>query len=82
MTEGAAEDADESAGGLVSPLLGRPADATSLQTALTPLIAVPALNWLLFHALPEPAAPGRERLRPSAGKENRSPEPARLHGKG
>ncbi|MEV0324474.1 MFS transporter [Streptomyces sp. NPDC050658] len=46
-----------SIGGLISPLLGRLADATSLRTALTPLIAMPALSWLLFRALPEPAAP-------------------------
>ncbi len=43
-----------SVGGLVSPLLGRLADTTSLQTALTPLIAMPVLSWLLFLALPEP----------------------------
>jgi FSR family fosmidomycin resistance protein-like MFS transporter len=56
-----------SIGGLTSPLLGRLADSTSLQTALTPLIAMPALSWLLFHALPEPvvlkprpAAPARQ----------------------
>ncbi|MFJ2933132.1 MFS transporter [Streptomyces sp. NPDC087219] len=46
-----------SIGGLVSPLLGHLADSTSLQTALTPLIAMPALSWLLFRALPEPATP-------------------------
>ncbi|MEU3822003.1 MFS transporter [Streptomyces sp. NPDC030392] len=46
-----------SVGGLASPLLGHLADATSLKTALTPLIAMPALSWLLFRALPEPAAP-------------------------
>lgn len=43
-----------SVGGLVSPLLGRLADSTSLHTSLTPLIAMPALSWLLFLALPEP----------------------------
>ncbi|MFJ6012872.1 MFS transporter [Streptomyces sp. NPDC092952] len=47
-----------SIGGLASPLLGRLADATSLRTALTPLIAMPVLSWLLFRALPEPKAPG------------------------
>ncbi|MYQ45096.1 MFS transporter [Streptomyces sp. SID4985] len=52
-----------SIGGLISPLLGRLADSTSLQTALTPLIAMPALSWLLFRTLPEPTAPG---LRPAA----------------
>ncbi|MFI5569206.1 MFS transporter [Streptomyces sp. NPDC051740] len=67
-----------SVGGLISPLLGHLADATSLRTALTPLIAMPALSWLLFRALPEPVAPGRERLQPSVRKENCSPEPARL----
>ncbi|MEU1470597.1 MFS transporter [Streptomyces sp. NPDC005761] len=46
-----------SIGGLISPLIGRLADTTSLQTALTPLIAMPALSWLLFRALPEPTAP-------------------------
>ncbi|MDX2561332.1 MFS transporter [Streptomyces sp. TX20-6-3] len=46
-----------SIGGLVSPLLGHLADSTSLQTALTPLIAMPTLSWLLFRALPEPTTP-------------------------
>ncbi len=46
-----------SIGGLISPLLGRLADATSLRTALTPLIAMPALSWLLFRVLPEPTVP-------------------------
>jgi FSR family fosmidomycin resistance protein-like MFS transporter len=37
---------------------------TSLRTALTPLILVPVLGWLLFRTLPEPTAaqspePGR-----------------------
>ncbi|MZE81524.1 MFS transporter [Streptomyces xinghaiensis] len=44
-------------GGLTSPVIGRIADATSLRTALTPLIVMPALSWLLFRTLPEPAAP-------------------------
>ena len=46
-----------SIGGLVSPLIGIVADATSLRTALTPLILMPALSWLLFRTLPEPTAP-------------------------
>ncbi|MGW1656801.1 MFS transporter [Streptomyces atratus] len=46
-----------SIGGLVSPLIGSMADATSLRTALAPLILMPALSWLLFRTLPEPAAP-------------------------
>ncbi|MFE2465170.1 MFS transporter [Streptomyces mirabilis] len=46
-----------SIGGLVSPLIGAVADATSLRIALTPLILMPALSWLLFRTLPEPTAP-------------------------
>ncbi|MET9559304.1 MFS transporter [Streptomyces tauricus] len=46
-----------SVGGLVTPLIGAIADATSLRTALAPLIALPALSWLLFRGLPEPTAP-------------------------
>ncbi len=46
-----------SAGGLVTPLIGSVAHATSLRTALAPLIVMPALSWLLFRSLPEPTAP-------------------------
>lgn len=46
-----------SIGGLAVPLIGGIADATSLRTALTPLILMPALSWLLFRTLPEPVAP-------------------------
>ncbi|MFD5895564.1 MFS transporter [Streptomyces sp. NPDC060366] len=46
-----------SIGGLAAPLIGRFADATSLRTALTPLILMPVLSWLLFRTLPEPIAP-------------------------
>jgi FSR family fosmidomycin resistance protein-like MFS transporter len=44
-----------SVGGLTSPVIGVIADATSLRTALTPLILMPALSWVLVRALPEPA---------------------------
>ncbi|MGK5737873.1 MFS transporter [Micromonospora sp. URMC 103] len=47
-----------SVGGLLSPVIGRLADATSLRTALASLILMPALSWLLFRTLPEPVAPG------------------------
>ena len=47
-----------SIGGMVTPLIGAIADATSLRTALAPLIVLPALSWLLFRGLPEPTAPG------------------------
>jgi FSR family fosmidomycin resistance protein-like MFS transporter len=46
-----------SVGGVVSPLIGTLADGTSLRTALTPLIALPALGWLLLRTLREPALP-------------------------
>ncbi|MFI0965766.1 MFS transporter [Streptomyces sp. NPDC021080] len=46
-----------SIGGLVSPLIGSVADATSLRTALTPLILMPALSWWFFRTLPEPGVP-------------------------
>ncbi|MGW7059718.1 MFS transporter [Streptomyces sp. NPDC054904] len=59
-----------SIGGLISPLLGHLADTTSLKAALTPLIAMPALSWLLFRALPEPTAPALRTAAPA-------PAPAR-----
>ncbi|MFI7319727.1 MFS transporter [Streptomyces venezuelae] len=43
-----------SIGGVASPLLGAVADATSLRAALAPLIALPALGWLLLRTLREP----------------------------
>lgn len=48
-----------SIGGLVSPLIGGLADATSLRTALAPLVLMPVLSWLLFRTLsePEPTVP-------------------------
>ncbi|MGW7065271.1 MFS transporter [Streptomyces sp. NPDC054855] len=45
-----------SVGGLVSPLIGALADATSLRGALAPLILMPVLSWLLFRTLPEPGS--------------------------
>jgi FSR family fosmidomycin resistance protein-like MFS transporter len=47
-----------SVGGLATPLLGALADATSLRTALLPLIALPAVGRLLLCRLREPAPPG------------------------
>ncbi|MFD0371254.1 MFS transporter [Streptomyces sp. NPDC127114] len=46
-----------SVGGVATPLVGAVADATSLRTALLPLIVFPAIGWLLTRRLPEPAAP-------------------------
>ncbi|MFF9108607.1 MULTISPECIES: MFS transporter [unclassified Streptomyces] len=43
-----------SVGGLAGPLIGALADATSLRTALTPLIVLPAVSWLLLRTLAEP----------------------------
>jgi FSR family fosmidomycin resistance protein-like MFS transporter len=45
-----------SVGGIASPLIGVAADHTSLQVALTPLILLPGLGWLLLRTLREPAA--------------------------
>ncbi|UIR15845.1 MFS transporter [Streptomyces spinosirectus] len=45
-----------SAGGLAAPVLGSLADATSLHTALLPLIALPAVGRLLLCGLREPAS--------------------------
>ncbi|MFJ7338397.1 MFS transporter [Streptomyces sp. NPDC101116] len=47
-----------SVGGLVAPALGALADATSLRSALLPLIALPALGRLLLCGVREPAAAG------------------------
>ncbi|MEU4269905.1 MFS transporter [Streptomyces sp. NPDC026092] len=46
-----------SVGGIATPVVGALADATSLGTALAPLIALPALGWWLLRGLREPAAP-------------------------
>jgi FSR family fosmidomycin resistance protein-like MFS transporter len=58
-----------SIGGVASPVIGAVADATSLQTALAPLIALPALAWLLMRTLREPALPGPAAARPGPGRE-------------
>ncbi|TDT27652.1 FSR family fosmidomycin resistance protein-like MFS transporter [Streptomyces sp. BK208] len=44
-----------SVGGLAAPVLGALADATSLRTALLPLVALPAVGRLLLCGLREPA---------------------------
>jgi FSR family fosmidomycin resistance protein-like MFS transporter len=62
-----------SVGGLISPLLGHLADTTTLQTALTPLIAMPALSWFLFRALPEPTAPGAPTTTPAPASARQTP---------
>jgi FSR family fosmidomycin resistance protein-like MFS transporter len=45
-----------SVGGLAAPALGALADATSLRTALLPLVALPVVAWLLVRGLREPGA--------------------------
>ncbi|WP_432118814.1 MFS transporter [Streptomyces sp. bgisy032] len=62
-----------SAGGLAAPALGALADATSLRTALLPLIALPAVGRLLLCRLREPGPPGtaavgRGNARDAAGR--------------
>ncbi|WP_069744482.1 MFS transporter [Streptomyces sp. EN23] len=47
-----------SVGGLAGPGIGALADATSLRTALAPLVLMPLLSWLFFRSLPEPSGPG------------------------
>ncbi|ARP73363.1 MFS transporter [Streptomyces pluripotens] len=56
-----------SIGGLMSPVIGGIADATSLRTALAPLILMPALSWLLFRTLPEPTVPRPGTAAPTKG---------------
>ncbi|MGI5451798.1 MFS transporter [Streptomyces sp. CA-249302] len=46
-----------SVGGLAAPVIGALADATSLRTALLPLLALPAVGRLLLCGLREPAPP-------------------------
>ncbi|WP_372410870.1 MFS transporter [Streptomyces luteireticuli] len=48
-----------SVGGIAGPAIGALADAASLQAALAPLIALPAVGWLLLRPLREPAGTGR-----------------------
>ncbi|KOU38495.1 major facilitator transporter [Streptomyces sp. WM6378] len=57
-----------SVGGVASPLIGAAADATSLGTALAPLIAFPARAWLLTRTLPEPAPPEPDAPAPGVAK--------------
>ncbi|SCD52106.1 hypothetical protein F558DRAFT_04376 [Streptomyces sp. AmelKG-A3] len=57
-----------SVGGAAGPLIGTPAGATSLRTALAPLVLTPAVSYLMVRTLPEPpvhrlAAPPSVRLR-------------------
>lgn len=56
-----------SIGGLAAPLIGAIADATSLRTALAPLILMPLLSWLLVRTLPEPVGPQPSAAPPRAG---------------
>jgi FSR family fosmidomycin resistance protein-like MFS transporter len=55
-------------GGLASPAIGSLADATSLRTALAPLILMPVVSWLLFRTLPEPHSPQLRTEAFAAGK--------------
>ncbi|MFF7356295.1 MFS transporter [Streptomyces filipinensis] len=59
-----------SVGGLASPLIGRLADATSLRTALAPLVLMPALSWLLLRTLSEPGPPRPPSGAPAAETES------------
>ncbi|MEV7229804.1 MFS transporter [Polymorphospora sp. NPDC051019] len=61
-----------SIGGLASPVIGVLADATSLRTALTPLILMPALSWLMFRTLRDPEASKR----PLPAEQQEEPAPS------
>ncbi|MET9533747.1 MFS transporter [Streptomyces sp. NPDC006649] len=56
-----------SIGGLASPLIGAVADATSLRTALAPLVVLPVVSWFLLRTLPEPALPAPSLTVPQTG---------------
>ncbi|MEU8849281.1 MFS transporter [Streptomyces sp. NPDC048564] len=60
-----------SVGGLAAPLIGALADATSMRTALAPLIALPVLGRLLLRGLREPASPGQ--TQPDAARTSDAP---------
>ncbi len=62
-----------SVGGVATPVIGAVADATSLRTALAPLIALPAVGWLLLRTLKEPEPPGAAPGRPASAV---PPDPA------
>ncbi|MFE4968196.1 hypothetical protein [Streptomyces sp. NPDC056660] len=55
-----------SIGGLAGPALGSLADATSLGTALAPLVLMPVLSRLLFDTLREPGGARRRDTTPGA----------------
>ncbi|MFH8882385.1 MFS transporter [Streptomyces californicus] len=66
-----------SIGGLASPAIGALADATSLRTALAPLVLMPLLGWLLFRHLPEPRADGPASTAADTGADAESPAKTR-----
>jgi FSR family fosmidomycin resistance protein-like MFS transporter len=68
-----------SVGGLAGPAIGALADATSLRTALAPLILMPALSWLLFRTLPEPPVPSAPQAPAPAPSEPPAPAPSEPH---
>jgi FSR family fosmidomycin resistance protein-like MFS transporter len=64
-----------SIGGLAGPAIGSLADATSLRTALAPLVLMPVLSWLFFRTLPEPGGPQPQTSQRSA-RPSRSDTPS------
>ncbi|MFF8833246.1 MFS transporter [Streptomyces sp. NPDC015131] len=56
-----------SIGGIAGPAIGSLADATSLRTALTPLVLMPVLSWLLLRTLREPSVPQPQITAPAKG---------------
>ncbi|MCX5342584.1 MFS transporter [Streptomyces atratus] len=64
-----------SIGGVAGPVIGAVADATSLQTALAPLIALPALGWILLRTLNEPELLDAATGRAPATTQRKAPNP-------
>lgn len=66
-----------SIGGIASPAIGALADATSLQTALAPLVAMPVISWLAISRLHEPASTMRSATAGSGEVETTAAAPQR-----
>ncbi|MFF2411331.1 MFS transporter [Streptomyces sp. NPDC058092] len=64
-----------SIGGIAGPVIGAVADATSLQTALAPLIVLPAVGWILLRTLNEPELLDAATGRPSATTQAKDSKP-------
>lgn len=64
-----------SIGGIAGPVIGAVAVATSLQTALAPLIVLPAVGWVLLRTLNEAELLDTATGRPSATTQEKDSKP-------